>query len=66
MLPNADQAMQRDILTGTRLLSVFPTLLGRRPRDHDRFAAMVETVISGYGLGMLRNHQRGLMVTRFA
>jgi hypothetical protein len=35
-------------------------------KDHDHVAVMFETVISGHGLGMLRDNQRAFMVTRFA
>jgi hypothetical protein len=35
-------------------------------KDHDHAAVMFETVISGHGLGMLRDNQRAFMVTRFA
>jgi hypothetical protein len=52
-------------LAGTSALRLFgPSRT--KAKDHDRVAVMFETVISGYGLGMLSNHQRVFTVTRFA
>jgi hypothetical protein len=41
-----------------------PDLSRMTAKDH--VAVMFETVISGHGLGMLRDNQRAFMVTRFA
>ncbi len=56
MLSKPDQVMQPGILAGTRPALRLPDL---SRGDHDRAAVMFETVISGYGLGMLSDHQRG-------
>jgi putative ABC transport system ATP-binding protein len=49
--------MQRGI-SGTRLLAGLPTRLGQGQGSRS-FRPMSETAISGYGRGMLNNHQRG-------
>jgi putative ABC transport system ATP-binding protein len=52
--------MQRGILARIRRLFGFPARLGSGAKDHDCVAVMFETVISGYGLGMLSSHQRDI------
>ena len=60
MLPAADQAMQRDILTGHLFSRHRPTRLWTKAApDHDRVAVTFEAVISCYGLVMLRDNHRG-------
>jgi hypothetical protein len=65
MLPKADQAMQPAILACSQAAA--RCSFGRKPQpDDDRVAVTSEAVISGYGLGTLRDDHRAFMVTRFA
>ena len=53
--------MQPGIFTGFSLLSGRRCSFGRKLQpDHDRVAVIFETLIPGYGSGMLRDNQRGL------